>query len=98
MDLQTRLASDAPPLLIDVREPYEWEDGGIPGAMQMPMNTVPDRLAELPYDREIVIYCEMGQRSWAVAEFLLRNGFNHVTNLDGGMVAWRMLKWREQRK
>jgi len=96
LELKARLASDAPPLLLDVREPYEWTDGGIPGAVPMPMNSVPNRLAELPRDREIVAYCSVGQRSWAVAEFLLRNGFSRVSNLDGGMAAWEMLQWRDK--
>jgi rhodanese-related sulfurtransferase len=97
LELKTKLASEEPPLLLDVREPYEWQDGGIPGAVQMPMNTVPQRMNELPRDREIVAYCEVGERSWLVADFLMRNGFSRVSNLGGGMIAWQMLKWRENK-
>lgn len=95
VDLKNKLASAEPPVLIDVREPYEWADGGIPGALQIPMNTIPDRLGELPRDRDIVAYCHVGQRSYVVAEFMLRNGFSRVSSLDGGIAAWQMLKWKE---
>jgi rhodanese-related sulfurtransferase len=97
MELRGKLAEPEPPYVVDVREPYEWADGGIPGAAQMPMNSIPGRLAELPRDREIVAYCAVGQRSWAVAEFLLRQGFARVSSLDGGIVAWQMMKAAEKK-
>jgi rhodanese-related sulfurtransferase len=87
-ELKSKLAEPEPPFVLDVREPYEWADGGIPGAAQIPMNSIPGRLAELPRDREIVAYCHVGQRSWVVAEFLLRQGFTRVSSLDGGIAAW----------
>jgi rhodanese-related sulfurtransferase len=96
-ELRDKLAGPEPPFLVDVREPYEWADGGIPGAAQMPMNSIPDRLAELPRDREIVAYCTVGQRSWAVAEFLLRQGFARASSLDGGIIAWQMMKAAEKK-
>ena len=86
--LKLWLASPEPPFLLDVREPYEWRDGGIPGAVQIPMNTVPEHLIELPRDRPIVAYCHLGQRSWVVAEFLLQHGFSRVSSLAGGTAAW----------
>lgn len=91
-ELQTRLDSPEPPFVVDVREPYEWSDGGVPGAVQMPVNSIPGRLAELPHDRVIVTYCSMGERSWYVAEFLIRNGFAGVCNLSGGLGAWESLR------
>lgn len=86
-ELKALLASPEPPFLLDVREPFEWLDGGIRGATQIPMNSIPARLDELPRDRAIVAYCHLGERSWYVAEFLLRNGFSQVSSLAGGIEA-----------
>ncbi len=90
-ELATLLQSQEPPLLIDVREPFELASGAIPGAVNMPMSTVPERLAELPRDRPIVTYCHIGERSWVVAQFLLRRGFRDIKSLRGGIEAWSSL-------
>ena len=52
------------------------------------MGEIPARLAELPHDREIVVLCHVGGRSLRVAQFLAAQGFQPVTNLSGGIVAW----------
>lgn len=80
--------SRTPPLLLDVREPAEYQICHIADAMLIPMNTVPGRLAELDLDAEIVCVCHHGGRSMQVAAFLERNGFSKVTNLTGGVHAW----------
>ncbi|MGA8679066.1 MAG: rhodanese-like domain-containing protein [Acidimicrobiales bacterium] len=74
-------------LLLDVREPAEWEAGHVPGASFIPMNAVAARLGELPSDRRIVVICRSGGRSGVVTEALLGLGFDAV-NLVGGMQAW----------
>ncbi len=76
------------PLLLDVREPWEYELCHLPGAHLMPMHTVPLRLAELDADAEVVVICHHGARSMQVAMFLERNGFASVHNLAGGIAAW----------
>ena len=86
--LQDLLAGPNPPQLIDVRENVEVARGMIPGAVHIVMNSIPDRLAEIPRDKPVVIYCATGARSYAVAAYLLENGFADVKNLDGGIVAW----------
>ncbi len=91
LELKRMLASEDPPLVIDVREGYELEEGTIPGAMHIPMNTIPVRLGELPRDRDLVIHCAVGQRSWIVAQYLVRMGYERVINLEGGIVAWQNL-------
>ena len=73
--------------LLDVREPMEWVAGHAVGAVHIPMNQIPGRLAELP-DAEIVVVCKTGARSAAVAEFLLARGHSAV-NLAGGTYAWQ---------
>ncbi|MGA2210115.1 MAG: rhodanese-like domain-containing protein [Acidimicrobiales bacterium] len=74
-------------VLLDVREPDEWEAGHAPGAVFIPMNSVTARLAELPSDRAIVVICRSGGRSGVVTEALAGLGFDAV-NLSGGMQAW----------
>jgi rhodanese-related sulfurtransferase len=77
-----------PPQLLDVRESAEYQICHLDNAVLIPMKTVPARLAELDADREIVCICHHGGRSMQVAAFLERNGFDHVTNLTGGLHAW----------
>jgi rhodanese-related sulfurtransferase len=76
------------PLLLDVREPWEFQNCHIPGARLMPMNELPARLHELDPDAETVAICHHGTRSLHVAYFLARQGFERVHNLAGGVDAW----------
>jgi rhodanese-related sulfurtransferase len=75
-------------LLLDVREPWERSLAVIEPSVHIPMNEVADRVAELPKDRPIVVYCHGGTRSAMVAGFLEHQGFESVENLDGGIEAW----------
>lgn len=81
-------ASRPKPVLLDVREPWEYETCHIEGALLIPMNTVPARLGELDADTPVVCICHHGARSMQVAAFLEHNGFTQVTNLTGGVHAW----------
>jgi rhodanese-related sulfurtransferase len=81
-------ASREKPLLLDVREPWEWQTARIEGAQLIPMREVPGRLAELDDEREVVAICHHGGRSQQVAAFLEKNGFAKVHNLQGGVDAW----------
>jgi rhodanese-related sulfurtransferase len=76
------------PLLLDVRENWEFETCRIAGSTQIPMNLIPVRVTEIADDREVVCICHHGARSMQVAAFLERNGFDNVTNLTGGIHAW----------
>lgn len=89
-DLAALLANDegGVPLLLDVREPWEFQVCHIDGSVSMPMNTVPERLSELDAVRPIVCICHHGVRSMDVGLFLERNGFSRVINLSGGVHAW----------
>jgi len=75
-------------LLLDVREPDERETARIEPSLHIPMRDVPHRLAELPTDREIIVYCHGGTRSAMIAGFLEGKGYRHVANLHGGIDAW----------
>ena len=91
-ELAQWLADDARPrpLLLDVREPWEFQTCHIDGAAAMPMRTVPARLAELDPDLPVVCICHHGARSMQVAGFLEQNGFADVSNLTGGVHAWAL--------
>ena len=91
-ELAQWLADDARPrpLLLDVREPWEYQTCHIDGAAAMPMRTVPARLAELDPDLPVVCICHHGARSMQVASFLEQNGFADVSNLTGGVHAWAL--------
>ena len=78
------------PMLLDVREPWEYQTCHLDGAMPMPMRTVPARLAELAPDQPVVCICHHGARSMQVASFLEQNGFADVSNLTGGVHAWAL--------
>lgn len=78
----------AKPLLLDVREPWEWQTARIEGAQHIPMREIPARLGELDPDQEVVAICHHGGRSQQVAMFLEKNGFAKVHNLTGGVDAW----------
>ncbi len=88
--LAARLASAEPPLLVDVREPWEAETASIPGARLIPLGELPDRLGELDGFRErpIVVHCRTGGRSRRACELLLAKGFGRVENLAGGIDGW----------
>lgn len=73
--------------VLDVREPYEYQIANIGGTL-IPQNEVPQRLAEIDRNREIVVQCRSGGRSQRVAEFLAQQGYANVKNLAGGILAW----------
>ena len=86
--LKVLLESPQPPLVLDVREKWELEAARLPDTLDIPMAQIPQRLADLPRDRDIVVMCHGGVRSLRVAQFLAQNGFSRVANLTGGIHAW----------
>jgi rhodanese-related sulfurtransferase len=76
------------PVLLDVREPWEWQAARIEGSQHIPIRELPARLAEIEPEQEVVAICHHGARSQQVAMFLERNGFSRVHNLQGGVDAW----------
>jgi rhodanese-related sulfurtransferase len=75
-------------VLLDVRESVELALASVEGALHIPMNEIPARLAELDRGKAYVVMCHVGGRSYRVAQFLLGNGFANVFNLRGGIDAW----------
>jgi adenylyltransferase/sulfurtransferase len=86
-ELKRRIDAGEDIFVLDVREPFEYQIANI-GGMLIPQNDVPQRLAEIDRDREIVVQCKSGGRSQRIAEFLLQNGYTKVVNLAGGILAW----------
>ncbi len=80
--------SRRPPLLIDVREPWEWEIGRIESSLHMPMRSIPARLEEIDREAEVVVICHHGGRSAQVGQFLEHQGFARVYNLASGVHGW----------
>jgi rhodanese-related sulfurtransferase len=76
------------PLLLDVREPWEFDKANIDGSILIPMRSVPHQLQELDADKETIVICHHGIRSRMVCQFLENQGFSNVINLRGGVAAW----------
>jgi len=76
------------PFVLDVRTPEEYASGHVPGAANIPHDQVAARLAEVPKDRPVVLYCRSGRRSGLAAEVLNESGYRRVQLLEGDMPAW----------
>ncbi|WP_370262542.1 rhodanese-like domain-containing protein [Limnobacter sp.] len=80
--------SNEAPVLLDVREPWEFEHARIEGSLHLPMAQVPSCIEQLPTHRAVVCICHHGVRSQQVALFLRSKGFEELYNLRGGIDAW----------
>ncbi|MFK7794935.1 MAG: rhodanese-like domain-containing protein [Gammaproteobacteria bacterium] len=88
-ELNTYLqTTDTNPLLLDVREPWEYEKCYLENSQLVPMRQIPNTLNEFDPDREIIVICHHGIRSRSVAAYLASNAFTQVVNLTGGIDAW----------
>ncbi len=88
-DLIPLYRDGAAPKLLDCREPFEWSQVRIPGSLHIPMNDIPARLGELDPTAQWVVVCAHGNRSYAVAGYLLHNGLQ-ASSLAGGVTDWWM--------
>jgi rhodanese-related sulfurtransferase len=75
--------------ILDVRTQEEWDDGHIPGATLIPLDELPNRLAEVPENIEVVVVCRSGNRSAVARDILLNAGFPSVTSMAGGVNQWK---------
>ena len=91
LDAHERLASGAGPLFVDVREPDEWEEGHIPGAVYTGRGRLEQRIEGLVPDkgRPLVVYCSAGNRSAFASKVLGELGYTDVSNLAGGFAEWK---------
>ena len=90
-DVNEKLKFGKHPLVIDVRQPDEFQQAHIAGAKLIPLNELRKRMKELPQGREIVCVCDSGNRSRSAAKILAKGGYT-VFDMQGGMHAWRRLK------
>ncbi|MCE3285586.1 MAG: hypothetical protein K0R70_1842 [Steroidobacteraceae bacterium] len=74
--------------VLDVRTPQEFAAGHVPGALNVPHDQLASRLAEVPRDKDVVLYCRSGRRSALAADVLAANGYSRVSHLEGDMNAW----------
>jgi sulfur-carrier protein adenylyltransferase/sulfurtransferase len=86
-DLKRRMDAGEDLFILDVREPFEYQIANIGGTL-IPQGEVPQRLAEIDRDREIIVQCKSGGRSQRIAEFLKQSGYPKVANVSGGILAW----------
>ena len=87
-EVAEKLKSGAEVVLVDVREPYEWSAGHVEQATHIPLAQVPDRLGDIPRDREVVMICRSGGRSERARQYLAEQGYTRVRNMVGGMQRW----------
>ena len=87
-ELKQKLDDNESVLLLDVREPSEYDIVHLEGARLIPLNTLPQDIDNLPSDQEIVVYCHHGQRSLYAVAYLQQNGFTDAKNLIGGIDQW----------
>ena len=87
--LNEKMESGEDIFLLDVRTPGEHAAQAIKGSHLIPLQALGDRMHELPKDKEIIVYCRVGNRSAYASVFLARQGFN-VKNLEGGIMLWNM--------
>ena len=83
------IAAGAAAFVLDVREPGEYAEGHLPGAVNVPQAELATRLAEVPRDRPVLVVCQAGARSRRAAQFLTERGYDGVRSVAGGTGAWR---------
>ncbi|MBX7241951.1 MAG: rhodanese-like domain-containing protein [Bacteroidia bacterium] len=90
-EVKKRLDAGENLIMVDVRQPQEWEMQHLDGVIKISLGDLPDALGELAQykDKEIVMICRSGGRSGQATQFLSANGFANVRNMSGGMLKWR---------
>jgi len=86
------LASRNPPLLLDIRNPREWATKRVDGSVNLPLNHLQERIAEIPRDRRIAVHCAGGYRSSIAASILHQYGITNLAEMAGGLAAWEAAK------
>ncbi|MFN8418021.1 MAG: molybdopterin-synthase adenylyltransferase MoeB [Anaerolineae bacterium] len=87
-DLKARLDAGSDVVIVDVRDPHEWEISNIEGSLHIPKSQALARKDEIPRDREVVVQCRTGVRSRDVIVMLQKEGYTNLVNLAGGINAW----------
>jgi hydroxyacylglutathione hydrolase len=90
--LAEELSGADPPLVLDIRTPREWTTKHIDGSVNIPLNHLQERIAEIPRDRRIAVHCAGGYRSSIAASILHQYGITPLIELAGGLAAWEAAK------
>jgi len=90
-ELHQRQQAGETPTIIDVREPWEFEESRITGSQNVPLGSLPEALDDLDElkEQEVIVHCKSGARSSAAKAFLTQQGFTNVRNLEGGIMAYQ---------
>ena len=88
-ELDAMLHSDTPPFVLDVREPWEFRNGHIPGAKLIPLSELQSRFTELDPEQPVAVVCHTGNRSQTAGAILAQKGFKKVYNLREGTASWQ---------
>jgi hydroxyacylglutathione hydrolase len=86
------LESPEPPMVLDIRNQNEWKAKHIPESLNIPLNHLQERLAELPHNRRIAVHCAGGYRSSIAASILHQHGITRLIEMAGGLAAWEAAK------
>lgn len=76
-------------VVLDVRSPGEFAAGHVPGAINIPHDRIGERLAEVPRDKDVVLYCQSGRRAGIAAQVLAEQGYTRLFHLEGDIAAWK---------
>ncbi|MEN8167199.1 MAG: rhodanese-like domain-containing protein [Pseudomonadota bacterium] len=87
-DLQARISRGEDFILLDIRSAGELARGMLPDAEHLPMHLIPVRINDLPKDKDVVLYCHSGARSYHACAYLAQQGFTNAINLQGGILGW----------
>jgi rhodanese-related sulfurtransferase len=87
-ELEKRLLKNEDLYLLDIRSEAEVMHGMLPNSEHLPMHLIPVRMMDFPKDRDIVLYCRSGARSYHACRFMMQQGFSNVINLKGGIIDW----------
>lgn len=88
------MAKDGDFLLLDIRSAGELAQGVLPDAEHIPMHLIPVRMSELPKDKDLILYCHSGARSYHACAYLAQQGFDNAVNLRGGILGWARSGYR----
>jgi len=86
--LERQREKDAALFVLDVRSAEEYVSGYVPGAINIPHDQLASRLAEVPKDKDVVLYCRSGRRTMLAAEVLAANGYQRLGHLEGDVLGW----------
>ncbi len=87
-ELKRRLEAGDDLVLLDIRSEAEVRQGVLPGSEHLPMHLIPLKMQDLPRDKDVVLYCRSGARSYHACAFLEQQGVHNVYNLRGGIIDW----------